>query len=148
MRIVGRGFVRRHRHRHAVAAHSADAVVYTGTHDHPTLLEWLAGASNEDLALVQHDLAAAGIEDDDLVRGLVRLTLSSRARVAILPMQDVLELGADARMNRPGTFGGSNWQWRLEPGQASAAVAERLREETAEAGRLAPVARRVLAATG
>jgi 4-alpha-glucanotransferase len=51
-------------------------------------------------------------------------------------------------MNRPGTFGGSNWQWRLEPGQASAAVAERLREETAEADRLAPVARRVLAATG
>jgi 4-alpha-glucanotransferase len=97
---------------------------------------------------VQHDLAAGGIEDDDLVRGLVRLTLSSRARVAILPMQDVLELGGDTRMNRPGTFGGSNWQWRLEPGQASAAVAERLREETAEAGRLAPVARRVLAATG
>jgi 4-alpha-glucanotransferase len=148
MRIVGRGFVRRHRHRHAVAAHSPDAVVYTGTHDHPTLLEWLAGASNEDLALVQHDLAASGIDDDDLVRGLVRLTLSSRARVAILPMQDVLELGGDARMNRPGTFGGSNWQWRLEPGQASSAVAERLREETAEAGRLAPVARRVLAATG
>ena len=52
MRIVGRGFVRRHRHRHAVAAHVEDAVVYTGTHDHPTLAGWLATASAEDLALV------------------------------------------------------------------------------------------------
>ena len=45
MRIVGRGFVKRHRHRHAVAAHVEDAVVYTGTHDHPTLAGWLATAS-------------------------------------------------------------------------------------------------------
>jgi 4-alpha-glucanotransferase len=148
MRIVGRGFVARHRRRHAVAAHPEDVVVYTGTHDHPTLAEWLAGASESDLGLVRSDLASAGIEDDDLVWGLVRLALSSRARVAILPMQDVLELGAEARMNRPGTFGGGNWQWRLQPGQASTEAAERLREATAESRRLAPVTRRALAATG
>jgi len=148
MRIVGRGFVRRHRRRHAVAAHPPDAVVYTGTHDHPTLAEWLATASARDLALVRSDLAAAGLEDDDLVLGLVRLALSSRARVAILPMQDVLGLGGEARMNRPGTFGGGNWQWRLEPGQASTEAAERLRELTAESRRLAPAPRRALAATG
>jgi 4-alpha-glucanotransferase len=146
MRIVGRGFVRRHRHRHAVAAHPEDAVVYTGTHDHPTLAEWIATASEDDLDLARGDVAAAGIEDDDLVWGLVRLTLSSRARVAILQMQDVLELGGEARMNRPGTVGNGNWQWRLEPGQASAEVAERLREATAESRRLAPIARRALAA--
>ncbi len=146
MRIVGRGFVRRHRHRHAVAAHPEDAVVYTGTHDHPTLAEWIATASEDDLDLARGDVAAAGIEDDDLVWGLVRLTLSSRARVAILQMQDVLELGGKARMNRPGTVGNGNWQWRLEPGQASAEVAERLHEATAESRRLAPIARRALAA--
>jgi 4-alpha-glucanotransferase len=148
MRIVGRGFVARHRRRHAVAAHPEDVVVYTGTHDHPTLAEWLAGASESDLGLVRSDLASAGIEDGDLVWDLVRLALSSRARVAILPMQDVLELGAEARMNRPGTFGGGNWQWRLQPGQASTEAAERLREATAESRRLAPVTRRALAATG
>ena len=148
MRIVGRGFVRRHRHRHAVAAHPPDAVVYTGTHDHPTMAEWLGSASEHDLALVRSDLAAAGIEDDDLVRGLVRLALSSRARTAILPLQDVLELGGEARMNRPGTFGGGNWQWRLQPGQAGLEAAERLREVTAESRRLAPVRRHALAATG
>jgi 4-alpha-glucanotransferase len=141
MRIVGRGFVGRHRHRHAVSAHVEDAVVYTGTHDHPTLAEWLASASPEDLALAEHDLAEAGIEDDDRVWALVRLALSSRARIAILPMQDVLGLGKEARMNHPGTVGNGNWQWRLEPGLLSSGLAARLREATAESKRLAPVAR-------
>jgi 4-alpha-glucanotransferase len=148
MRIVGRGFVRRHRRRHAVAAHPEDAAVYTGTHDHPTMAEWAAGASDQDLRLAHADLARAGIEDDDLVWGLVRLALSSCARVSILPMQDVLELGGEARMNKPGTFGGNNWQWRLKPGQANAELAEHLREATAESGRLAPIAHRALVATG
>jgi 4-alpha-glucanotransferase len=145
MRIVGRGFVRRHRHRHAVAAHVEDAVVYTGTHDHPTMAGWLAGASAGDLALAERDLAAAGIEDDDLEWALVRLALSSCARIAILPMQDVLGLGDEARMNHPGTVGNGNWQWRLEPGQLSAGLAAKLREATAESRRLAPVTRRLLA---
>jgi 4-alpha-glucanotransferase len=145
MRIVGRGFVKRHRHRHAVAAHVEDAVVYTGTHDHPTLAGWLATASREDLALAEHDLAEAGIEDDDPEWGLVRLALSSRARVAILPMQDVLGLGAGAQMNHPGTVGNGNWRWQLEPGQLSSAAAARLRRATAESRRLAPVRLRATA---
>jgi 4-alpha-glucanotransferase len=147
MRIVGRGFVKRHRHRHAVAAHVEDAVVYTGTHDHPTMAGWLACASEEDRALAGRDLTAAGIEDDDPVWALVRLALSSRARIAILPMQDVLGLGEEARMNHPGTVGNGNWQWRLEPGQLSAELARRLREATAESRRLAAVARPTLAAS-
>jgi 4-alpha-glucanotransferase len=145
MRIVGRGFVKRHRHRHAVAGHPEDAVVYTGTHDHPTLAGWLATASDEDLTLVSADLAAARIEDDDREWALVRLALSSRARLAILPMQDVLGLGEEARMNHPGTVGNGNWQWRLERGQLSADAAGRLRDATAESGRSAPVGRRLLA---
>jgi 4-alpha-glucanotransferase len=149
MRIVGRGFVKRHRRRHAVAAHPEDAVVYTGTHDHPTMAEWLAAASPEDVQLARDDLAAAGIEEDDLAWGLVRLGLSSRARIAILPMQDVLGLGGEARMNHPGTVGNGNWQWRLEPGQASAEAAERLREATEASSRFLRAARRrELAATG
>jgi 4-alpha-glucanotransferase len=147
MRILGRGFVRRHRHRHAAAAHREDAVVYTGTHDHPTMAGWIVSASDDDLKLAKTDLAAAGIEDDDLEWALVRLALSSRARIAILPMQDVLELGDDARMNRPGTVGDGNWQWRLRPGQVSAEAAERLREATSASGRLVRSARPALAAS-
>jgi 4-alpha-glucanotransferase len=145
MRIVGRGFVKRHRHRHAVAAHAEDSVVYTGTHDHPTMAGWLASGSPEDVALVERDLAAAGIEDDDLEWALIRLALSSRARIAILPMQDVLGLGDEARMNHPGTVGNDNWQWRLEPGRLSSGLAARLRQATAASERLAPLAGRLLA---
>jgi 4-alpha-glucanotransferase len=147
MRIVGRGFVGRHRPRHAVAAHPEDAVVYTGTHDHPTMAGWLAAASAEELELARRDVGAAGIEDDDPEWALVRLALSSRARLAILQMQDVLGLGDEARMNNPGTVGNGNWGWRLEPGQASAEAAERLREATDRAGRLAPASRPALAAS-
>ena len=148
MRIVGRGFVARHRRRHAVSGHPEDAVVYTGTHDHPTMAGWLASASPAELALFRADLAAAGIEDDDPEWGLVRLTLSSRARIAILPMQDVLGLGNVAQMNHPGTVGNGNWLWRLDTAQLTLAAAERLREATAESRRVARAARRALAATG
>src|SRR5919201_497852 len=98
MRIVGRGFVRRHRRRHAVAAHPEDAVVYTGTHDHQTMAGWAASAAPADLELARRDLAEAGIEERDLSWGLVRLALSSLARIAIVPMQDVLGLADGARM--------------------------------------------------
>ncbi len=148
MRIVGRGFVARHRRRHAVFAHPEDAVVYTGTHDHPTMAGWLAAASPQELALVHRDLAAAGIDDDDLEWALVRLALSSQARLAILPMQDVLGLGNEARMNHPGTVGNGNWLWQLDGAQLTPALAERLREATAESRRVAPVVRHALAATG
>jgi 4-alpha-glucanotransferase len=139
MRIVGRGFVKRHRHRHAVAAHPEDAVVYTGTHDHPTMAGWYESASEEDRAVALSDLAAAGIEDEP-PWGLVRLALSSRARIAILPLQDVLGLGDKAQMNHPGTIGNGNWQWRLEPSQLDHEVARRLLQATLEANRAtAPV---------
>ena len=139
--------MKRHRHRHAYAAHPEDAVVYTGTHDHPTMAGWIAAASDEDLDLARADLAAAGIEDERMEWGLVRLALASKARIAILPMQDVLGLGDEARMNSPGTVGNGNWQWRLAPGQASAEAAERLRLATGDSSRIAEPARHVLAAS-
>ena len=113
--------------------------MYTGTHDHPTMAGWYESASEEDRAVALSDLAAAGIEDDP-PWGLVRLALSSRARIAIVPMQDVLGLGDEAQMNLPGTIGNGNWQWRLEPGQLDHEVAQRLLQATLEANRAtAPV---------
>jgi 4-alpha-glucanotransferase len=67
---------------------------------------------------------------------LIELALSSRSRLAIVQMQDVLGLGSEARMNRPSTIGG-NWQWRLEPGQLTAEHAARLREAARRWRRLA-----------
>jgi 4-alpha-glucanotransferase len=135
MRIVGRGFTARHRRRHATAAHPEDAVAYTGTHDHQTIAGWRQTAPAAELARAAGDLAAAGIRDADPVWALVRLALSSRARIAILPLQDLLGLGNGSRMNTPGTIGRANWSWRLERGQLTDELAEKLRNAAAEAGR-------------
>jgi 4-alpha-glucanotransferase len=66
---------------------------------------------------------------------LIELTLSSRAALAMLPLQDVLELGSDARMNTPGEELG-NWGWRLEAGQLTDAHGTRLRAAVAAANRI------------
>ena len=66
--------------------------------------------------------------------GLIELAMRSRARLAIVPAQDVLGLGSEARMNRPGRAHG-NWQWRLEPGQLTDELAARLRDLSATARR-------------
>ena len=66
---------------------------------------------------------------------LVELTLTSRCALAIVQAQDLLALGNEARMNRPGTTQG-NWSWRLEPGQLTAADAKRLRAAAAATGRV------------
>ncbi|HSO02466.1 MAG TPA: 4-alpha-glucanotransferase, partial [Gaiellaceae bacterium] len=92
----------------------------------------------------EHQVIYTTTHDTDTLRGhfprrktwkLIELALSSRAAVAMIPAQDVLELGSEARMNTPGEpFG--NWSWRLEPGQLTPAHADRLRAATAAAGRL------------
>ena len=82
--------------------------------------------------------------DTDTLRGhfprrapwkLIERALSSRAALAMIPAQDVLELGSEGRMNRPGEPLG-NWRWRLEPGALTKELAARLRAATAAAGRL------------
>ena len=82
--------------------------------------------------------------DTDTLRGhfarrkpwrLIEQALSSRAALAMIPLQDVLELGSDARMNTPGEAAG-NWAWKLAPGQLTTAHAERLRTLIEAAGRL------------
>jgi 4-alpha-glucanotransferase len=65
---------------------------------------------------------------------MIRAVHASVAEQAIVPMQDLLGLGSEARMNHPGTLRG-NWEWRLRPGQASARVARRLAHLTALYGR-------------
>jgi len=100
---------------HRLENHRPHQLVYTSTHD----TETLAGAFGE----------------QDAWR-LVELTLSSVARLAIVPVQDVLGLGNEARMNRPGTTEG-NWSWRLEPGELTRSDATRLRAAAVASGRAA-----------
>jgi 4-alpha-glucanotransferase len=113
---------------HAPRNHEENQVVYTSTHDTDTAAGWYA-------SLKRRDRERTGLDPADPSWGLIALALASRASLAMIPAQDVLGLGSDDRMNRPGEVEG-NWQWRLRKGQLTDDLAARLREETALNGRL------------
>jgi 4-alpha-glucanotransferase len=120
---------------HRLENHERNAVVYTGTHDHPPAAAWWRMSTVSQRRALAAATAAAGLPGDEEPHWqLVRLALSSRAALAIVPAQDVLGLGDEARMNTPGRADG-NWRWQLEPGALTADLAARLREATRSAGR-------------
>ena len=111
-----------------VRAHS---VCYVGTHDNAPAAAWAAlGGADADYAM-----RCLGVYDvARLPEALLRTGMGSRAELFIAQMQDVLGLGAESRMNTPGTAAG-NWVWRLLPGQADAQTAARLLARTQAACR-------------
>jgi 4-alpha-glucanotransferase len=108
--------------------HEEQSVVYTSTHDTDTARGWF-----ESLPKRQRD--ATGLDPRAPAWSLIELAHGSRAALSIIPAQDVLELGSEHRMNRPGTPHG-NWRWRLRRGQLTDDLAARLRESTAASRRL------------
>jgi 4-alpha-glucanotransferase len=117
---------------HLPANHVENSVVYTGTHDNDTTLGWYAGLDDATRAAVQRALGSDGSAPmPDL---LIEAAYGSRARLAVIPMQDLLALGASNRMNVPGTTGG-NWHWRFAWDQVDPAVVTHSRRRAAAAGR-------------
>ena len=90
-----------------------NCVAYTGSHDNDTTLGWYATAPDHERRYL-HDYL--GYPTDDIAGALIRLAMTSTARLAIIPTQDLLRLGGEARMNFPGRAEG-NWSWRLRPNQ-------------------------------
>jgi 4-alpha-glucanotransferase len=113
---------------HRPSNHSEQLVVYTGTHDTETARGWWD-------SLAPKARAATGLDPAEPHWSLIELALASRAALAILPAQDVLGLGSEARMNRPGIPEG-NWRWRLAEGALTGALAARLRGATERSGRI------------
>ncbi len=121
---------------HRLANHTADRIVYTATHDQDTVRGWLASLGSAQRAFVDGEVARHGFAEPRRPWwGLVRLAFSSPAVVAMTQAQDVLGLGSEARMNAPGSAGGS-WRWQMRAGALNRSLAARLREATEEAGRL------------
>lgn len=114
--------------------HGTDAVVYTGTHDNDTTLGWWQACSETTRTTAMAYMAAPSAP---MPWPLIQAALNSVARLAIIPMQDLMGLGSEARMNTPGTTGG-NWQWRLGPGEPSCSLAPTLRHALAISGRASP----------
>ncbi|HET8976724.1 MAG TPA: 4-alpha-glucanotransferase [Solirubrobacteraceae bacterium] len=122
---------------HRPENHATDRIVYTSTHDQDTIRGWLESLPPGQREFVDAEVARRGFTDRRRPWwGLIRLAFSSPAHTAMLQAQDVLGLGSEARMNKPGNARGS-WQWQMKPRALTPALAERLREVTEEAGRLA-----------
>ena len=105
-----------------------NTVCYTGTHDNMTCRQWLETASDEAI-----DYAAEYMhltQEEGYVWGMIRTAFSSVADLCIIQMQDYLELGADARMNCPGTQSASNWTWRAHESFAAESLARKIRRMT------------------
>ena len=108
-------------------------VVYTGTHDNDTTVGWWSGDVGHSTRSAvditnERDYARRYLSMDGhaVHWDFIRAVLASVADTAIVPTQDLLGLGSEARMNRPGTIGGNNWRWRLLPGQLTPEIAGRL----------------------
>ncbi len=110
-----------------------NCVVYTGTHDNDTITGWFGHVAKADLKYAKKYLNISSSRE--LNWTFIRHTLASVADTAIIPLQDYLGLGSEARINTPSVLGG-NWQWRMVPGQLDGALAKRIYEITEMYGRL------------
>ena len=113
--------------------HTCDCVVYPGTHDNQTTIGWFHSRPDWERQAIQRYL---GHDGSDIAWDLIRLALASVADTAIVPLQDVMRLGDEARMNTPGRQTG-NWGWRFLPHQLHPGLAAGLAELTATYGRRA-----------
>jgi 4-alpha-glucanotransferase len=119
--------------------YTSNAVVYTGTHDNPTSREWyeeLPAAQRQNLWRYLNSPQGAS---RDVAWDLMRLAWSSQAALAIAPLQDLLNLGAEGRMNVPGRAEG-NWSWRSTEELLSTADFQKLRDLTRSSNRLPKLA--------
>ena len=116
---------------HTYTSHS---VCYTGTHDNMTTRQWFDTAPKQTVKYARAYMNISREEGD--VWGTIRTAMASVSNLCIIPIQDYLELGADARMNFPGTQSGDNWTWRATKGYLSAALSKRIYRLTELYGRL------------
>ncbi len=123
MRILQFGFGDRGSHNYLPHRYEPNTVVYTGTHDNDTTLGWWQhGASEQEKASVMTYIHPGG---DGIVWSLIRSAAGSVADMCLFPMQDILELGSEARMNTP-SQPDNNWAWRYPEGSLRPEYAAKL----------------------
>lgn len=107
-----------------------NSFIYTGTHDNDTTVSWYQAALEQEPMMVKRMLTLLGFTGDPpaaavLCERLIEYAYAANANSAIIPLQDILLLGGEARMNLPGSLGG-NWQWRYEQNQLNGNLAAKL----------------------
>ena len=114
--------------------YTANSVCYTGTHDNMTTRQWFDTAPKAAVKYAREYMRVTPDEGD--VWGTVRSAMASVSETCIIPIQDYLELGGEARMNFPGTRSSDNWTWRAPKGYLTAALCKRVYRLTELYGRL------------
>jgi 4-alpha-glucanotransferase len=117
-----------------------NTAVYTGTHDNDTTRGWYEGLPDWQRRNLWNYVGRASGEAQDAAWELIRLAWSSTATLAIAPLQDLLNLGSEARMNVPGRADG-NWRWRCTAEMLAGSAFQSLRDVTEKSGRLVMVDR-------
>ncbi len=111
--------------------YESNCVVYSGTHDNDTTVGWYRSASPSEQDFVRRYTARSG---DNIAWDMIRLAMASVADTAVIPLQDLMQLDTDARMNYPGRTDGY-WQWRFLPEALTDDIVEQFREMTILYGR-------------
>lgn len=111
-----------------------DAVVYPGTHDNDTTLGWFRKLDPEQREFLNHYFSR-DLQEQSICYEMIRMAWASNACLAISPLQDLLGCDSEARMNTPGTVGGSNWRWRLREGEVAGVQGDWLKHITRIYGR-------------
>ena len=111
-----------------------NCVAYTGTHDNQTLAGWLQGISQEEMRTLREYLCDVDTPTIRLTKRLISLLLASPAQLCIVPLQDYLGLGDEARINTPSTLGG-NWCWRVRGEMLTGQLAREIQSLTQRYGR-------------
>ncbi len=111
----------------------ANSIVYTGTHDNDTTLGWYEKLNRRDKAFAKQYLNIKSTKE--IQWAFIRAAMASVSDTCVIPMQDYLGLGTEARTNMPSTLG-TNWKWRMLPGQFTEALAVRILEMSKLYGRV------------
>ena len=134
MKVLGFAFDSREPSEYLPHTYPCNSVCYTGTHDNMTMRQWFETASADAVAYAREYMALT--EAEGYVWGTIRTAESSVSDLCVILMQDLLELGAEARMNFPGTQTTDNWTWRAGLEVVDPQLAQRLYSLTKLYGRL------------
>lgn len=112
---------------HLPHRHRPEDLIYSGTHDNDTTLGWVKNLHNYNASFFSAYTACESEHAEDKFLAVLRMAMASVSFLCVLPMQDLLMLGSEARMNVPGTIGG-NWQWRFDWNQVKPTMIEKLKD--------------------
>jgi 4-alpha-glucanotransferase len=135
MRVLTFGFDGDPKNIHLPRNHSEDSVAYTGTHDTNTARGWFNEEASEKARSNLFEYVGSWVPEEEVSWTLMKLASGSRARLAVFPIQDILSLGSESRMNRPG-MAKDNYLWKLTEAQLGSVPTMKLKQMATESSRL------------